>query len=276
MFVLHGLSDFLRFVLYFIVGYRKKVVFANLRNSFPYKSEQEIKTIAWKFYRNLCDIIIESFKSFTIGERELRKRYDIVVTDRINAYLRSNKGIIAMGGHMANWEWGVLSCSLYISHKCIGIYKPIKNRYIENFMKKKRARFGIYLESIRNTRAIFEKYKEDNAVYLMLSDQSPGSPSKAHWTQFLSQDSAMLMGAEKYAKYNNYPVVYFNVIRKRRSHYQMTIEVLEPKPLETSTGEITEKYTKKLEADIVERPDQWLWSHKRWKHKRTEKVGNES
>jgi len=268
MFILHGLSDFLRFILFYIVGYRKKVVFTNLRNSFPEKSESEIRKLAWKFYQNLCDIIIESFKSFTISEKNLKKRYKMDVTENIKSLFKTNTSIIAMGAHMANWEWGVLSCSLYIPFKCIGIYKPIKNKYIDNFMKKTRGRFGIYLEDFRNTRAIFEKYKDDNVVYLMLSDQSPGSPSKAHWMNLFNQDTAVLMGGEKYAKYNNYPVVFFNIMRVKRGYYHMTIDLFETEPLNTKTGEITEKFAHKLEAAVNERKHEWLWSHKRWKHQR--------
>jgi len=251
-----------------VFGYRKKVVYSNLKRSFPEKSEQEIHRIAKDFYTNLSDITLESIKGLSMSKKALQKRYPVLNVDLLDEYLVNNKSVIGLASHYTNWEWGVLSFGFQFKHKSIGLYKPLSNKYIDSYIKKTRAAWGMNLVSIKNTSDAFNEKHEKPAVYFMVSDQSPSNRKKAIWVKFLNQDTACLHGAEAYAKKYDLPLVYGDIQRVKRGYYNVTISIIEENPKQTKEGEITQKYMKKLEDTVLAKPENWLWSHKRWKHKR--------
>jgi KDO2-lipid IV(A) lauroyltransferase len=254
--------------LYRIFGYRKKVVYQNLKNSFPEKSDREIDQIAKKFYVNLCDVTIESVISGHIRKKTYLKRYPVVNPELLNSLYEQGRSVIGLAAHYTNWEWGVVSFGFQFKHKSIGLYKPVKNKYIDRFMKEQRSVWGLELVPIQDTYKSFSKTHEIPAIYFLVSDQSPSNLKKAIWVDFLNQDTACLHGAETYAKMFDMPLIYIDLQRIKRGYYCTRISLLEEHPKETSPGEITAKYMKKLEEIIREKPEDWLWSHKRWKHKR--------
>jgi KDO2-lipid IV(A) lauroyltransferase len=266
--VLYLVSDFFRFFIYHVFGYRKKVVFANLRNSFPEKSEKEIKKIARVFYKHFCDIVFESLKCFTISEKSLRKRMVFRNPELVNAYYDKGQSIIMVGGHYNNWELWAVAVGLHVKHKNLGIYKPLKNVFFDKKMKKTRQRFGILMIPIKAVKKYFEDGSGTPISTIFASDQSPGKAKKAHWMEFLNQDTGVPFGAEKYAKEYNLPVVFGIIYRMKRGHYEVEFTTITDQPQETRKGEITETFTKMLEADIRKDPPFWLWTHKRWKRKR--------
>ena len=268
--VLYLYSDILYFFFYHMFGYRKNVVFTNLRNSFPEKSEAEINKIAKGFYKNLSDITFESIKGFSMSKKTLKKRYPVINLELLDDYFQKGQSVIGLAAHYANWEWGVISFGFQFTHKSIGLYKPMSNKYIDNYVKKARAAWGMNLVSIKDTHKTFEKKHEKPAMFFMVSDQSPSNIKKAKWVQFLNQDTACLHGAEAYAKKYNLPLVFGDIQRIKRGYYQMEMSVFEDHPTETKEGEITEHYMRKLEEIINKKPENWLWSHKRWKHKKIE------
>jgi Kdo2-lipid IVA lauroyltransferase/acyltransferase len=265
--VLYFLSDFLFLVMYRIIGYRKEVVFTNLRNSFPNKTEQDLKGIMSNFYRHLCDIILESLKGFTISEKQLRKRLVIKNPEFSNYFADKGKSIIFVGGHYNNWEICAQAFAMYSNHKCIGIYKPLSNAFMNDKLYASRSKYGMNLVSMQQTKKSFEDETEAKAI-VFGSDQNPANPRSAHWVQFLNQDTAVLFGVEKYSKQYDWPVVFVSISKAKRGHYEVAYSLITDKPTEQPHGKITEDFTKRLEQDIINQPQYWLWSHKRWKHKR--------
>lgn len=261
-------SDILFFFLYRVFGYRKRVVYQNLKNAFPEKNEKEIQKIAKAFYVNLCDIIIESIISGYISKKTYLKRFPVVNPEILDEYFKNGQSVIGMAAHYTNWEWGVVGFAFQLKHKSIGLYKPVKNKYVERFMNKQRSVWGLGLVSIYDTYKTFSAKHEKPVIYFMISDQNPSNAKKTIWVNFLNQDTACLHGAETYAKMFNLPVLFIDLQKIKRGYYQTVISVLEADPKETAPDEITKKYMKKLEDIILAKPENWLWSHKRWKNKR--------
>lgn len=266
--ILYPFSDLLSFLFYYIFKYRKKVILQNLRNSFPEKSEKEIKSIAKKTYTNLTDIIVESIKTFTMSTKQVKKRFKILNPEILDEYHKKGQSVIGVTGHYGNWEWGAMAGSLQINHRAIAIYKPLSNKYIDNFIKRTRAENGTLLKSINKTTETFENFKNQTCIFLLVADQSPSSTKKAIWVDFLNQDTACLHGPEKHARNNNYPVVYLDIQRVKRGYYELTAEKLIEEPIKLEEDQVTKLYMNKLEEVIRKKPENWLWSHKRWKRKR--------
>lgn len=266
--ILYPFSDFLSFLFCYVFKYRKKVIIQNLQKSFPEKSEKEIKIIAKRTYRNLTDIVVESMKTFTMSTKQVKKRFRIINPEILDEYYSNGQSIIGVTGHYGNWEWGAMAGSLQIKHRAIAIYKPLSNKYIDNFIKRTRAENGTLLKSINKTSETFESLKNQTCIFLLVADQSPSSTKKAIWVDFLNQDTACLHGPEKYAADYNYPVVYLDIQRVKRGFYELTAEKLIEKPESVEKNMVTKLYMNKLEQVIRKKPEDWLWSHKRWKRKR--------
>ena len=269
--VLYLISDFIYIVLYKIFGYRVGVVTTNLTNSFPEKSPKEIKDIRNKFYHHLCDLIVESIKLFSISEKEALNRIKFVNPEVTNAYFEKGQSLMIVGGHSGNWEYTVVG-DLIVSHKIVALYTPLSNKFFEKKMKESRSRFGTILLSTKDARAFFEAGPEIPSMMIFGSDQSPSSSSKAYWTRFLNQDTAVSYGLEKYAKQYNYPVVYAGIRKIKRGCYEFSFELIEDNPASTAYGEISEKHVRMLENQILEQPEFWLWTHKRWKREKPDDV----
>ena len=265
-FLLYLLSDFIFLILYRIIGYRKKVVFNNLKNSFPEKNKEELVAIMHKFFHHLCDVILESIKGFTVSEKQLKKRLVIRNPEVVNNFHAKNQGVILVGGHINNWEICAQAVPFYSLHQCVGIYKPLKNPFFNQKIIDSRCKYGLVLTPMKQTRETFDDTKTTKAI-IFGSDQSPSNPNNAYWMKFLNQDTGVLFGAEKYAKEYNWPVVYVSIFKMKRGHYEVEYKLISDQPNATTYGEITEAFTKMIESDIVANPQYWLWSHKRWKHK---------
>ncbi len=241
---------------------------ANLKNAFPEKSNQEISIIAKNFYKNLADITLESIKGISLNNKNLLKRYKVTNPEIMEELFLQNKSVIGIGSHYANWEWGVLSFSLQFPHICYGLYKPIKNKYINQYFKRSRAQNNMHLHSIKETKTLFEIPNEKPALYFMISDQSPSNLNSAVWVNFLNQQTACLHGPGFYARKYNLPIVYGDVQRIKRGYYEISLSQITENSQNFSTEEITQLIMKQLENIIRKNPACWLWSHKRWKHKK--------
>jgi KDO2-lipid IV(A) lauroyltransferase len=267
--IFYGVSDFFYVMLYYVIGYRKKVVLQNLQNAFPNKSRDELKKLEAKFYRYLCDLFLETFKTLTIGKKAMLKRCELdkASLDLFNAYAEKGQSVIIVMGHFGNWEWAGNTFSLLGKHKLYVIYHRLSNPYFNQLIIRMRTRFGTGLIEMRNTvRDMMSKRGELNAT-AFIADQTP-PPEGAYWTTFLNQETPIFRGTEKIARKLNYPVIYVSVKRKKRGHYKIFAETLVAEPARTAEGEISEAHTRRLEKDIIEQPEIWLWSHRRWKHKR--------
>jgi len=267
-FLLYGFSNFLQLLMLHVVKYRKDVIEDNLKKAFPDKTEQERKVLLKKFYRNLTDNLVESLKTFTMRKAEIVRRHKIRNPELLEPYLKAGKSLIGVTAHYSNWEWGSLSGSLQSAYHFAAFYKPMRNKRIDKIIRNSRSRCGTQLVSIYDTSKAFEQYQGTPTVFLMAADQSPSGRQlpKAYWFDFLGRRTAFLHGVEKHAHHNNYPVVYIDIQRVKRGFYEVELSVLVENPAALKDGEITERYVRKLESVIQKAPENWLWSHKRWKH----------
>jgi Kdo2-lipid IVA lauroyltransferase/acyltransferase len=255
--------------LLFRFGYRGKVVYGNLKRCFPEKTESEIKQIAREFYRNLSDITLESIKCTTTPLEEIKHRYRILNYELMNQHLDAGRSVVLSGGHYGNWEWAVITIASGFRGKSIGVYKPLSNKYVNDWMFRTRDRDPkMVLTAMKETYAAVEKYKGENLIFLMVGDQSPSNRKTAHWVNFFGTDTACLSGVDNIARANDFPVFFYDIQRIKRGHYELTLSEIEMKPASQTEGLITQKLMKMLEKQINVKPQDWLWSHRRWKMER--------
>jgi KDO2-lipid IV(A) lauroyltransferase len=265
-FIIYPFADLMNFFLFHVFKYRKKVIYDNLIKSFPNIEIEQINEIFKLSYKNLTDILVEGIKGFTMTKGQVRRRHIIVNPEIIEPYYKAGKSVIALPTHYGNWEWGALSPGLFIKDfKIVGFYKKFTNPYVDKFMRKNRSRTGVELISIRETSATFEKLKNVPTIYIMAADQSPSNKDKAYWVDFLGRETAFLHGPEKHARNRDIPLVFVDIERVKRGYYELTLSLLADNPTELEEGEITRKYAKMLENQINRKPENWLWSHRRWK-----------
>ena len=266
--VLFVLADFVSFLLHKVIGYRLKVVKENLNKSFPDLTETELEKLIKSFYTHLSDILLEGIKGYSLSKKELRKRFVYKNPEILDEAFQSGKHIMLMPAHYGNWEWAVLSLPLPLKHQIIGVYKPLRAQLIEAFVGKRRSRFGLILNPISETRTAMNNPPAIPTAYIMMSDQHPSSRKKAQWIKFLGRDTACLHGADHYARKYNYPVYYMHIARVKRGFYEVEFSPLELNASATQRAEITQKYMSVLEEKILEKPSDWLWSHRRWKYEK--------
>ncbi len=267
--LLYAFSDGLYFLLFKLIGYRKKVVYANLQTAFPNHSATEIEGIAKRFYHHLCDIALESTKGFTMSKKQLLERFRINDPDSISErYFKANQNIIGLTAHYGNWEWGAQTAAMLVPFAAHVLYKPLSNKRIDAYFRKKRANWGCHFASIQETAKLFAEPTLKPAMYLLAADQSPSNIEKAIWAKLLGQDTACLHGPEHYGIKYKLPLVYCHVRKVKRGYYLIDVWDLGINYEELQAGEITQKYMSIVEKVVQEKPDYWLWSHRRWKHKR--------
>jgi KDO2-lipid IV(A) lauroyltransferase len=267
--VLYVFSDILYFILYYLIGYRRKVVATNLRNSFPEKSDKELKEIEKKFYKHLADIIIETLKLTHISVAEQKKRFSYTNLEVIDKLREDNRDVIAIMGHYNNWEWPTL-LPHYLKYKTVIIYKPLQNKYFNNFVNNQRSKYGIELTPTSLVIREIIKYKKENikTLSVFISDQIPSKDDIKYWTTFLNQDTAVFTGAGKIAAKFDMAVVFFHIQKIKRGYYNLDVVLLNDHTAGLTENEITETHVRKLEQIIKEKPEYWIWSHRRWKHKK--------
>lgn len=263
------ISDVFFLLTFYVIGYRKKVVFTNLKNAFPEKNEAERKKIARKFYRHFCDTFAEGIKITTMPKKQLIRRIAAINNEILDKYYQQNRPIVLVLGHYGNWEW-MTGHGLTTKYIIMAVYKPLKNKTMDFLMLNTRQRFQAVLVPMRKTyKAFFEQVGEKKLTMLaLLADQNPGRNKKnVHQTTFLNQDTTVFIGPEKIAKKTNSVVLFLKLKKIKRGHYQTEWVPITETPNETKPYEITETHVRLLENIIREQPEYWLWSHRRWKHK---------
>lgn len=268
--VLYGIGDFLYPVLYYLVGYRKKVVRMNLERSFPEKSEAERRNIERLYYRHLCNLLVEGVKMLSMSRSGVLHRYRCTNPELLREYAEKKQSVLLMSAHYNDWEWMVLSLDLQTPLHGVGVGKENTNKSFEGIINRFRTRYGTEVVFARNVRERMKQYLEEGrpCAYMMLSDQTPASARRA-WlhTSFLNQPTDLIYGSEYFAKKYNFPVFYYRVERHRRGRYTWTLEKITDHPQEEAYGAIIGRYAALLERDIRQEPACWLWSHRRWKHR---------
>lgn len=267
--LLYIFSDFLFILIYYFPGYRKKVVRTNLKNSFPEKSEMELRQIERKFYRHLADLFIEIMKLRNLSNASQSKRYTFSGTEIFDRVREEKRDLIGVLGHYNNWEWPTL-IGQRINYLSIIIYKPLQNKYFNRFMNDQRMKDGLKLASTSLIIRDIINYRKQkiNTFSVFIADQTPPPGEIYHWTTFLNQDTAFFTGAGKIASKYDMAIVFMNIRKKKRGYYNMDFELLFDHTTGIDEKVIIEKYVRRLEEQIRENPEYWLWSHRRWKHKR--------
>ncbi len=270
--VLYFLGDIFTYpLIYYIVGYRKKIVRKNLRLSFPAKSEAERKQIEKNFYHHLVDIFAEVIWSYRATEKEMLSHFESVNVDKVEEWAMQKGGVIFMLGHLGNWEWTAEVQHRFKSPKMqhYNVYRKLKNCSADQAMtavREKRSGKDSGIEKNSLLRKLVKLKREEARFTLgLISDQKP-TPRNAHyWTTFLNQDTSFLDGGELLAKKFDYVVTYVHMTCPKRGHYIARVDLITDDAPNTKPDEITEQFARRLEANIIEQPEMWLWSHNRWK-----------
>lgn len=266
-------SDFIYLILYKLLGYRVKVVRKNLTESFPEKSEQELREIERKFYRRLCDYFVELVKTMTMSDRQIQKRMVFKRTELVNLCAEEGQSVAVYLGHTFNWEW-VTSLPFCVSDKfhCGQLYHAIENPVFDKLLLRQRERWGAECIALTDILRKTIEYKRKNQLTMIgyIGDQVPHWNNIHHWCWFLNHDTPVMTGAERIASKNHQAIVFLEVIQRKRGYYEAEFKMITRHPEQLKEFEVTDIYYQMLEVNIRRQPELWLWSHNRWKRTREE------
>ncbi len=266
-------ADILYLALFYGVGYRKRVVITQLQSSFPEKTKKEIHQIAKKFYRHFSDVLVETLKLIAISEQEIIKRCTIKNEALLHQYYEQNRNVILLMGHYGNWEF-LTALAPQMKYQLLALYAPLANPALNDIIRQSRERFSLQLiPKVAARKGISEAQKITHAI-IFLTDQCPTSKQTVYWTSFLNQETAVLIGAEVYARRYNYVVLMGKMKKIKRGYYELNFELVTEHPRDLDVGIITSVHTQLLEEQIQEAPEFWLWTHRRWKREREDYVKN--
>lgn len=266
--ILYTVSNGLYYVLYYLVQYRKKIVFDNLKNAFPEKSDAERTAIAKKFYRFFPDLLIESIKLKTITAAEVKK-ITLENVAELTRHLDAGRNVIGVTSHYANWELGIHRLSLITPDPVLIVYKPLNNKDIDVVYNAIRERFGAEMVPMKQILRHIVRLKGTPNVSMFVADQTPTYSDSDYFINWLNQETLVYTGAERIARISNAPVVYCHIGRKaQRGQYFCRFTTLVEDPTRYPEHEITDIHNKFAEEMIRQHPEFWLWTHRRWKRKR--------
>ena len=265
--VLYLLSDGVYALLYHVLGYRKKVVYDNLRHAFPEKSDQELKSIRKKFYRNFCDQWTETLKLLSISRKELNHRFtgNWEVFQQLGA---EGKNTYAILGHTFNWEWANVACQYNTPQQYACVYLPLSSSAFDRLMLKIRSRSGAWMVSMKALKGGLARLKDAQHILALAADQNPSEPDVAEWISFMNREAPFFRGPEQMARRAKAAVVFAGIRKLRRGYYRINLMRYCDDASQTSAGQVLNAYVSFVEQQLREQPDNWLWTHKRWKHKK--------
>ena len=266
--ILYVLSDFTYLIVYYLIGYRKNVVRENLKRSFPDKTDRELLATEKKFYHHLCDLLFESIKMATISKEEMSRRMKILNYEPLLKHYDENKSVLLITSHYGNWEW-TSSFSMYLpaDKPMYQVYKQLKNKFFDRLIYNLRIRFGSVNVEVNELFDVLSSLKQQGKMGMigLISDQSPSRKGIKYQSQFLNQRTPVITGTEIIAKKYDFPVYFVQIRRVKRGYYTCNPVPICLHPQESGKFEITEKYIRLLEQEIMAEPAYWLWSHRRWK-----------
>lgn len=264
--MLYAFSDLLTFLNIHFIRHRRQVITANLTRCFPEKNEKELKKIIRKFYRNLSDLMVELIKSGKMTRKQLDERVVFKNQHVLDDLYNEKKSVFALLGHCGNWEWVGNKIALFLKHDGAAVYKPLVNKFFDDYMVKQRQKYkGTLMIDYKKVFRKLVALKDRLITVFVLTDQSPPRHEMNYFVTFFGQKTAFYDGTEKVARALNYAVIYLDVTRVRRGHYEVEIKTITKNAAETEQEYITSEYVRLLENTIRRQPDNWLWSHKRWK-----------
>ncbi|CAM2918897.1 KDO2-lipid IV(A) lauroyltransferase [Flavobacterium succinicans] len=267
--VFYWFSDLIYLIVYRVVGYRKQTVRDNIALALPHLTTTERLAIEKKFFRHMCDMFLEMIKTLSISHKEMDKRFKITNIELVKKFENKGKSTILMTSHYASWEW-LMTLNNQTKFYGVGVYKKIANKYFDQLVRDIRSRFNA--ELVETTKAI--PLMRDNEktgklfMYGLVSDQSPKLDRAFHWHKFMGIEVPVHTGAEMLAKRYDFNVLFVDVKKVKRGYYEATFVNISEDPTSIPNFEMTERYLKLVEKQILDTPEYYLWTHKRWKHKR--------
>jgi KDO2-lipid IV(A) lauroyltransferase len=263
--ILYFISDGIYLIVYYVIGYRKKVVMSNLEIAFPEKSNAERVKIAKAFYHNLLDSFIETIKLVSASKYFLEKRVT-ANWEVLDPLFEAGKSCQMHLGHTFNWEWGHHVLGSHTKYQVVVVYMPLTNAVMEKLMNHLRVRHGNKFIPANNMSQSMEALKDSRYLLGLVADQSPGNLHNAYWMNFFGRPTGFVSGPEKGARKSNLPVLFTSIVKPRRGYYRGFLEVICEDPSVLEEGELTLMYARYMEKVIRANPEMWLWSHRRWKH----------
>lgn len=271
LWMMYVVSDIAYFILYYVGRYRRKVVMDNLRKVYPDASERELKSIARRFYRHLCDVFVESVKLLHISDKEMARRVDIHGAELVDKYVNAGRSVVLLLGHYGNWEW-VTSIVAKFNNDAIPsqIYHPLHNKVMDRVMLTIRSRFHSENVPMKHAARYLMGVERDGGKFVcgFISDQRPFGHVANHWTDFMGLDTPYVTGGEQIGNHVGAAYLYVDMEATKRGHYRLTFKEIVPPDSDKEPFAVTRQYLRMLEASIRRDPSQWLWSHKRWSRKR--------
>lgn len=267
--IFYWLSDFVYFLVYYIIGYRKKTVRANLALALPHLSDEERLVIEKKSYQHLCDMFMEMIKTLTISSEEMNKRFVIKNIEVIKEYEKKGKSIMLIASHYASWEW-LITLNQKLSFQGVGVYKKLANKYFDKLVRDIRSKYNTELVPTYKTIPLIAQNQKNgiHCVYGLASDQSPKVDRIFHWDSFMGVEVPVHTGPEMLAKKYDMTVVFAKVKKVKRGYYELTIIPISDNATSVPDFGITHAFIKEVEKQIHEAPEYYFWTHKRWKHRR--------
>lgn len=271
--LLYILSDFLSFVLMYVVRYRRDTVQRNLSRSFPEKNAKELNQITRKYYRNLSDLIVEILKLSRMTRRQIDQRVEFRNQEIFDDLYDKKINVFAVLGHCGNWEWVGNKFALFLKHEGGAVFKPVHDQFFNDFLitQRQKIRANLMIDYKKVSRSLIA-LKDRLFTIFILADQSPARTEQNYFVHFLNQPTAFYLGMEKIARALHYAVVYLDIQRVERGFYQVDVIPITFDASKTKEEEVTKKYINLLENTIRRNPDNWLWSHRRWKNLEEEKI----
>jgi KDO2-lipid IV(A) lauroyltransferase len=266
---LYALASFLAWLAHRVFPYRQDVVRENLSKAFPELDEPALQDTMKRYYLGFAQVLVELFKAASLPPEELRRRVKISGLEGPRALLDAGKPVLLVAAHQCNWEWMLLGLSQQLGYRIDAAYKPLVNPWAEREMLAIRTRFGSRLVPAKGLLADIIKHRKDVRAVCMVADQEPTTSEHKHWTRFLNRETAFYMGAEEIARVTRYPAFFVGMRRVKRGFYEIHLEPLTREGETPTTGEMTERYARLVEAQIRAAPPDWPWSHKRWRLKKS-------
>lgn len=268
--LLYALAWVAYLLLYYVTGYRKTVVYENLRRAFPDKSAREVTVLAKMFYRQLAQVAFEIVKARRMSKADFRQRVELVNPELIRQYSNNfQDSVIVLTIHQGNWEWMLHGVTSALGVPVDPVYKPLHNKSADKLIFDIRSRFGSRPVSMEYATKDILRRRREFRLFVMVADQSPIRSERSYWTEFMHQPAAFYLGTEAIAKMTGFPILFAQCRRQRRGHYQLEFHELAQAPYDKNSHEITERYVRMAEQAIRSEPQSWLWSNQRWKRDRT-------
>jgi KDO2-lipid IV(A) lauroyltransferase len=275
--MLYVLARGIYLLLAYVVRYRWRVVLENLRNSFPEKTAAEVHAIGRQFYWHFAQVVVEILKLAALSPAELQRRVRFVNPELMTQPFAENRPVLSLGSHRGNWEWILSGAALEFPGRAAGVYKPLNNKFFEAFMRHLRTRLGANAVPMLATLRYLVQHRGKGHTLSLLTDQAAGPEDRPYWTSFMHQEAGFYTSAERLAQQFNCAVLYVGITRVRRGYYEIKFSELPNGQAAVAAANvadeaqrypITEAFVRHLEADIRATPEQYLWTHRRWKHKR--------